>query len=143
MFVRGSKGFTLIELLIVISIIVILAAVLIPNLLGARYRGQITAAVGELRSIATALETSALDTGVYPVNINETWRNIYLGGKNPRWWDGTNISASYSMAEAGANYTITSPNATGGLLTALRTMSGNPNAIRIVLTHDRGVVYVP
>ncbi|WP_038039183.1 prepilin-type N-terminal cleavage/methylation domain-containing protein [Thermus thermophilus] len=33
---RNAKGFTLIELLIVIVIIAILAAVLIPNLLGAR-----------------------------------------------------------------------------------------------------------
>lgn len=62
---NGTQGFTLIELLIVIAIIGILAAVLIPNLLGAQKRAYDTAAQSCAKSIQTAQATYQIDKQLY------------------------------------------------------------------------------
>lgn len=144
---KTSKGFTLIELLIVIAIIVILAAVLIPNLLGARNRAQITSLVAELRSIATGMETYSLDKGNYPDETDfPDFIENYLGGKEPVLpWDRDSeilIDANYDDFENGTAFNLTIPVPTG-LQTALVLMSGVTNATQVVLTHDRGITYIP
>ncbi len=49
-----QKGFSLIELLIVVAIILIIAAIAIPNLIRARMSANEASAVGSVRSINTA-----------------------------------------------------------------------------------------
>src|SRR5690242_20810050 len=56
---RTEKGFSLIELLIVVAIILIIAAIAIPNLLRSRIAANEASAVGSIRTLNTAEVTYA------------------------------------------------------------------------------------
>jgi type IV pilus assembly protein PilA len=51
---KKQKGFSLIELLIVVGIILIIAAIAIPNLIKSRMAANESSAVGSLRALTTA-----------------------------------------------------------------------------------------
>jgi len=65
---RSSLGFTLVELLVVILIIAILAALIVPKLLGRTGDAKISAAKANLSTLSQSLQNFRLDCGRYPTS---------------------------------------------------------------------------
>lgn len=85
-----KRGFTLIELLIVVAIIAILAAIAVPNFLEAQVRSKVSRAKTDMRSIATAIESYAVDWNRAPLGVNEIQKNTCAGAyayfqQDPPW----------------------------------------------------------
>jgi type IV pilus assembly protein PilA len=75
---RSASGFSLIELLIVVAIILIIAAIAIPNLLRSRMAANQASAVANLRTISTASVSYWVSySNGYPPSLGS------LGGPGP------------------------------------------------------------
>jgi len=63
---RRTRGFTLIELMVVLAIIVVLAALIVPNVLGRADDARVTAARTDVGNLMQALKLYKLDNQRYP-----------------------------------------------------------------------------
>jgi general secretion pathway protein G len=62
----SSAGFTFIEIMVVVAILAILAALVVPRIMGRTDDAKRTAAKVQIRNIEGALQLYKLDNGVYP-----------------------------------------------------------------------------
>jgi general secretion pathway protein G len=62
----GNRGFTFIEIMVVVAILAILAALVVPRIMGRTDDAKRTAAKVQIRNIEGALQLYKLDNGIYP-----------------------------------------------------------------------------
>ena len=108
---KNQQGFTLIELLIVVAIIGIIAAIAIPNLLNAIQRGKQKRTMGDMRTIATAVESYSIDNNQYPAGTTVTAVAPFIEPtyiKKVPTEDGWNTEFSYATDTNRQVYTIES-----------------------------------
>lgn len=113
-----ASGFTLIEILVVMAIIAMLAALVAPNLFNRQEGARRDAAVAQMSSLQTALDSYRLDVGEYPDSLeglmeNESdraaWNGPYLRGRLPLDpWDN-----DYVYESDGRSFTLMSYGADG------------------------------
>src|ERR1700739_139649 len=114
---KKQKGFSLIELLIVVAILLIHAAIAIPNLLRSRMAANEASAVGSIRSINTAAVTysSTYPSVGYPTALGQIAPRTGGGGASSPAADlvdsvlsgGTKSGYKFSMAALGSGTTQT------------------------------------
>jgi type IV pilus assembly protein PilA len=149
---KKQKGFSLIELLIVVAIILIIAAIAIPNLMRSKMAANESSAISSLRTINTAEVTYAT---VYP-GVGYSADLPSLGGTPAVCGGGASAataciidnvlanSTTLATAKSGYFYTYNLNGAAGGVNTAY-TVTASPTVMgtagqRYFFTDQSGVL---
>jgi prepilin-type N-terminal cleavage/methylation domain-containing protein len=138
---RKQRGFSLIELLIVVAIILIIAAIAIPNLVHSKMSANEASAVGSLRTLDTAAITYSTVYGGYPHQLSD------LGPGSPAVSTAADLvdSVLASGTKSGYKfiYTVGATDANGNVLTygiAAQPVSVGSTGQRFFYTDQSGVI---
>ena len=86
-----SRAFTLIELMVVVLILAVLAALVVPRIVGSGEQAKVSAAKSDLRTISGLLDRFQLDCGRYPTTEEGLAAlSSAPSGLEGKWGGGTN-----------------------------------------------------
>ncbi len=109
---RGhAAGFTFIEIMVVVAILAILAALVVPRVMGRTDEAKRTAAKVQIRNIEGALQLYKLDNGVYPTSEQGLKALVEkpTTGVIPKKWKPDGYLAKVPEDPWGTPYKYTSP----------------------------------
>lgn len=138
---KNSRGFSLIELLIVVAVMLVIAAIAVPNLLRSKISANEASAVGSLRTLNSACAAYASTWNVgFPVLLS------YLGPGAPTTSKAAGLIDSLLAAgnKSGYTFTYVSGAPAGGQVRTY-TVTANPVAVdktgkRYFFTDQTGVI---
>ena len=146
---KKQKGFSLIELLIVVAIILIIAAIAIPNLLRARISANESAAVANMRTINTSLVTYLSTYSGFPPSANFNYLSDggtsncpnSPGSTSACLLDNTITAATVSTSPKSGYFLTYTSTAGSGVYTLLNTpQTQGSTGVRNFFTDQSGVI---
>ena len=89
---RARAGVTLIEMVVVIAVLLILAAAIVPSMIGTLDRDRVASSIEVYQSITDAMSDMRADNQDWPGRLSHLSRPITTSDKNV-CWPGTNYTA--------------------------------------------------
>ena len=139
-----QKGFSLIELLIVVAIILIIAAIAIPNLLRARIAANESSAAASVRTIATGELTYQTAYGGYVTSLDQLGPDTANGCTTPSSANACIIDyqlahATSTLPKSGYAFTAASAVALQYFISAVPATSGSSGIKNFCAVEDNVV----
>lgn len=113
---QPDAGVTLIEMMVVLVIIAIVAAIIVPNVVGRPDEARVSVAQTDIRAIGSALELYRLDNQTYPTTTQglAALSARPTSSPEPRNWVEGGYLNSLPQDPWGNDYLYRSPGETGG-----------------------------
>ncbi|MEQ6250378.1 type II secretion system major pseudopilin GspG [Sulfitobacter sp. HNIBRBA3233] len=111
-----EAGVTLIEMMVVLVIIALVAAIIVPNVIGRPDEARVTVAQSDIRAVSSALELYRLDNRTYPTTAQglEALAVRPTSPPEPRNWVADGYLTAVPIDPWGNDYLYASPGETGG-----------------------------